>query len=46
MILWYFGCAFITSTRTVMVLSPLSDVTTPRRSRRRPSACSPAGVRT
>ena len=40
----YFGCAFVTATLTTIVLSPLSETTTPRRSWRRPSSDSGFGV--
>ena len=39
----YFGCARIVSTLTTIVLSPLSETTTPRRSWRRPSSASGFG---
>ena len=42
----YFGCAFVTSTLTTIVLSPLSETTTPRRSWRRPSSDSGFARRT
>ena len=47
----YFGWRFVTSTLTTIVLSPLSETTTPRRSWRRPSSrlrlrrCATIGLR-
>src|SRR5579884_271866 len=41
----YFGCDLITSTLTTIVLSPLSETTTPRRSWRRAGAVSGFSVR-
>src|SRR5690349_23771823 len=41
-ILWYFRCGLTTSTRTTTVLSIASEMTTPRRSLRRPRVCSTA----
>src|SRR6266581_610118 len=42
----YFGWLLITSTLTTIVLSPVSETTTPRRSWRRPSSLSGFGRRT
>src|SRR4051794_27796576 len=42
----YFGCSLITSTLTTIVLSPLSETTTPRRSCRRPRSISARSPRT
>src|SRR5262249_35837510 len=45
MIFLYFGWAIITSTRTVIVLSPEAETTSPRRSLRWPCSVEAAGVR-